>query len=63
MNMPYSSKMPPNKHVNLTAQQRCCWVPSVLRTPAEGYVRRRASRYPYAICKCPGASLSAPVHG
>ncbi len=30
----------PNMHVKLTAERRCHSVPSVLRTPAAGYVRR-----------------------
>jgi hypothetical protein len=30
----------PNIRVNLTAQQRCCWVPSALRAPAAGYAGR-----------------------
>ena len=32
-----------NSRVNRTAQQRCCWVPSSLRSSAAGY----AGRYAY----------------
>ena len=39
----------PNLHVKLTAERRCRSVPSVLRTPAAGYVRRWATMR-FGIC-------------
>ena len=47
----------PNKHVNLTAEKRCFSVPSVLRTPAAGYVRRWAPARASRRCLPIGAML------
>ena len=39
----HSYAMTPNRCIDRSAQQRCCWVPVALRAPAPGHAGRSAS--------------------